>query len=200
MSATGRNNVRHADDYYRTPAWCVRALLKYVKTTSEKDYAALHNSSILDPACGDAAILEVLDSYGFKGVGIEIDPTRAEKAREHGFGVYCGDALVTYMSAQAVITNPPYSLAMEFVQKALSRCDPPVFFAAFLLRLNWLASRKRAEFHRNTPADILVLPKRPSFTDDGKTDASEYAWFIWKRPFQPKGTWTIADLGDTDLT
>jgi hypothetical protein len=117
MSATGRSDVRHADDFYRTPAWCVRALLKYVKATSEEDYAALHNSSILDPACGDGAILQVLDSYGFKAVGIEIDPMRAERAREHGFGVYCGDALVTYISAQAVITNPPYSLAMEFVQE-----------------------------------------------------------------------------------
>lgn len=31
MSATNRGATRHADDFYATPAWCVRALLATVR-------------------------------------------------------------------------------------------------------------------------------------------------------------------------
>lgn len=32
------------------------------------------------------------------------------------------------------------------------------------------------------PVDhLVVLSKRPSFTGDGKTDGTGYAWFIWDK-------------------
>ena len=34
---------------------------------------------------------------------------------------------------------------------------------------------------RAHPPRVHVSPKRPSFTPDGKTDATEYAWFTWKQ-------------------
>ncbi len=42
---------------------------------------------------------------------------------------------------------------------------------------------------RKTRTEVCVIPRRPSFTGDGKTDATEYAWFLWgtDRP----GTWSI---------
>jgi hypothetical protein len=73
-----------------------------------------------------------------------------------------------------VISNPPYVDAEGFVTHALRIAE----VSCFLLRLNWLASKKRAAFHREHPADVFVLPRRPSFTNGG-TDATEYAWFVW---------------------
>jgi hypothetical protein len=45
-----------------------------------------------------------------------------------------------------------------------------------------------------------VLPRRPSFTADGKTDATDYAWFAWntsddrgERLIEP-GRWDVLDV------
>ncbi len=74
------------------------------------------------------------------------------------------------------IGNPPYSLAQEFVEHAMSIADS----VWFLLRIDFLGSKKRGPWYRDgiTP-DIYVLEKRPSFTGDGKTDSNNYAWFNW---------------------
>lgn len=78
-----------------------------------------------------------------------------------------------------VLTNPPYVLAEQFVRRARRWC--PNAELMFLLRLGFLVSKERAKFYAEmgTP-DIYVLPNRPSFTGDGKTDGADYAWFHWK--------------------
>jgi len=49
-----------------------------------------------------------------------------------------------------------------------------------LLRLNFLASRKRhGWWNLHRPSALFVLSQRPSFTEDGQTDATDYAWFYW---------------------
>jgi hypothetical protein len=55
----------------------------------------------------------------------------------------------------------------------------------FLLRLAFIASQKRAHLYEDGSGFRLlqVLPKRPSFTPDGKTDSSDYAWFTWEVGF-----------------
>jgi hypothetical protein len=73
-----------------------------------------------------------------------------------------------------ILTNPPYSRAFEFLEKALSEAP----HVAMLLRLNFLGSEKRAKFFQRTPPDIYVLPNRPSFAR-GHTDSCEYGWFVW---------------------
>jgi hypothetical protein len=72
--------------------------------------------------------------------------------------------------------NPPFRIAMEFVQRALEVADT----VAFLLRLNFLASEKRNAFMRAHAPHVFVLPNRPSFSGDGSTDSPEYGWFIWE--------------------
>jgi hypothetical protein len=76
---------------------------------------------------------------------------------------------------QVVITNPPFSLAMQFVQA----CLPISTNVVMLLRLNFLASESRSGFMRDTKPNVYVLPNRPSFVRGGKTDSIEYAWFHW---------------------
>lgn len=66
-----------------------------------------------------------------------------------------------------IITNPPYSLAEEFLRKSLEIA--PV--VCFLLRLNFLGSQKRAAFLSKNPPDVYVLSERPSFVN-GKTDST----------------------------
>lgn len=183
MSATGRNlpgKDRHADDFYSTPAWCVKAILPKLSAFEV----------IIDPCCGDGAIFRAMPRY-IECEGFDINLDRVYTARRWGASAACADSLTyswgigkersDYASRPSrfkIITNPPYALALEFVARSFTEAHP-VVEKAFLLRLGFLASAKRAAFHRSNPCDVYVLPKRPSFTGDGKTDASDYAWFVW---------------------
>ena len=204
MSATGRNKKgkeRREADFYPTPAWCTRAILPHLGLHPCHKGRLL---STLDPACGDGAILDVLrEEFGVKAWGFDIDRTRvaiaASKCHQHAVRVWQADALEESWPDQVdlVITNPPYSLASEFVSRFISlftskesgelRID-----GAFLLGLNFATSAARAPFHRGFPSDLYVLPKRPSFTGDGKSDMSDYAWFV----FGPNrgGHWKVLEV------
>lgn len=169
MSATNRGAVRHPDDYYATPEWCTRAILPHLPPAR----------SVLEPGCGDGAIARVLVNEGGHVVhGVEVDGERACHAEDYCHAVHCGDFLrfdpPWHKSWDLAVGNPPYKLAQEFTDQALKLCRE----VCFLLRLNFLGSQKRAPWLREHPADVFVLPKRPSFTGNG-TDAIEYAWFIF---------------------
>lgn len=191
MSATGRSEaagtgvVRHPDDFYATPEWCTRAILPHLGLQPD--------DIVLDPCCGDGAILRAAAGLPItlRLRGIEYDGERARVARLHGFDVSCGDALfpaTDWGVPRVILTNPPFSLALDFVQKSIGEVRSTasgVGTVCFLLRLNWLASQKRAAWMRlNTPS-VYVLPRRPSFTGKG-TDATEYAWMVWQRGALPK--------------
>jgi hypothetical protein len=173
VSATGRSDVRHPDDFYSTPGWCVRAILPHLQPVS---------AFTLDPCAGDGAILREINH----GIGLEINRDRAAQCE----GIYLRNALSPepWPACRQVITNPPYNLAMQFVVRALKECDGEI---AMLLRLNWLGSQKRAAFHRSRPSDVFILPRRPSFTGDGRADATEYAWFVWG--LNRGGRWAILE-------
>lgn len=85
-----------------------------------------------------------------------------------------------------IITNPPFYLAQEIVEKALQ--DVKSWgYVVMLLRLNFLGSEKRFKFWRdNKPAWVYVHHNRMSFTDDGNTDSIEYAHFVWKKDYHPQ--------------
>jgi hypothetical protein len=82
-----------------------------------------------------------------------------------------------------VVGNPPFHHAQEFVEKALIVAQNVVF----LLRLGFLASKRRYEFwRRNRPARVFVLPKRPSFSGDGGVDRYDYCFAGWRCGMQPR--------------
>ena len=170
MSATGRRPKRIELDFYETPAWLVEAILPHVVTPETR--------SVIDPCCGTGAILDVLRaSTGCELYGIEVEPGRWHEAQAKGHRVMCENALfVPWFGADVCLMNPPYMLAERFVEESLKRTS----VTAALLRLNFLASQHRATFLRANPCEVYVSPRRPSFRD-GKTDATDYAWFVWRR-------------------
>jgi Methionine biosynthesis protein MetW len=198
MSSTNRGAVRHADDYYVTPRWATWAVLPALARLGLLDAGR----SILEPACGDGAILRVLRDAraSVPLVGIELDEERASEARAHGFCVSTGDALGPdlWSSRSALplglaFTNPPFSLAVEFAQRGIKERVNTML----LLRLNFLGSADRVAFHKAHPAHIFTLGRRPSFglNKDGKpgTDSCEYGWFGWGEAFTPN-RWEPLDL------
>lgn len=102
---------------------------------------------------------------------------------EDYFDQLCAPGLEVYRGADAwdrvdvVVSNPPFTLASEFLDHTISNLKPTL--AAFLLRLNFLGSRLRRPWWDAHPPDAQrVLTDRPDFTGAGG-DSIEYAWFIW---------------------
>jgi hypothetical protein len=160
MSATGRADVRHADDFYATPAWATQAILPYLNLSG----------NILEPCAGEGAILAELVRAGVpleRLAATELDPTRALTCQER-IGLYCGvdDLLAphyTGFGADLIISNPPYVIAEQIIRAAVTNVTSEGE-VAMLLRVNILASRKRVAFWRKHPAHVFVLPIRPSFS------------------------------------
>jgi hypothetical protein len=191
VSATGRlrrSNLalpgeafatRRKDDFYRTPAWAVRAIWPHLGAPAD----------VCDPCAGDGAILDVAAERGARTRGLELDGARAAAARARGHDVVQADALaVSWGLASAYVTNPPYVFAREFLSLALGRRHTVI---AFLLRLGFLASQARVRLHRENPCDLFVLPRRPAFTGS-QTDNADYAWMVWG-PGRG-GRWSVLDV------
>jgi hypothetical protein len=170
-AAINNPSVRAESDFYETPAWCTRLLLDQLPAPDV----------ILDPCAGNGAVLRVAESRGFPTCGVEINEARAEVSQATHVDFLLDDYEWRQFGPFWVVTNPPYSLAFEFVQKCLSIGAIGV---AMLLPINWLASRKRhALLSKHTPA-IWVLPQRPAFVNN-KTAACDYAWFVWSESIPP---------------
>jgi len=187
MSATGRGRERNARDFYRTPRWCVEALLEHEPIAPP----------FTDPCCGDGAILEVLSERGEAfGVDIHAPSVHAciEAWLDAGVADFLGD--LDWEGQQgSVVMNPPYRQAAEFVRAALGQQVRGSKVAA-LLRLNFLgSSRKRIDLvgPGSCLRSVLVLSRRPSFTGDGRTDACEYAWFVWEVGYTGSASLRVLD-------
>lgn len=151
MSSTNRGAIRNEHDFYSTPESSFAPLLPFLHI----------GAPYWEPACGDRRLIRWLREAGREADGDDL---------QNGY-----DFLKDNTVRGCIITNPPFSLAHEFIAHA-RRHSPEV---VMLLRLNFLGSIKRHDWWtKNEPDAIYVLSQRPSFTGGG-TDSTEYAWFAW---------------------
>jgi len=183
VSSTGRGTERQDDDFYETPAWAVRAVLKHLPR--------LAGRRILEPSAGRGAIVRELIANGASPemiTAVEPNEERAEMVRARGvqavarpFESYGRPALGSF---DLIIMNPPFSLAEQHIRLACERewQGGPLHSqgkVAALVRLAFLAEgKKRADFRLTRPHDRVELARRPAFIN-GKTDSCAYAWGLW---------------------
>lgn len=175
MSSTNRGGKRSPADYYSTPAWCVTRLMEALK---------LPAGEWLEPAAGTGAIIRAVPRRDVTWTAWELrgetrpDLSALIPSSRLNFGDFLAAQRHGHLEGrryQVAMTNPPFSLAQDFIDASLAVSDTVVM----LLRLNYLASKGRWEFMRTRTPDVYVLPNRPSFTGGG-TDSIEYAWFVWR--------------------
>lgn len=190
MSSTNRTNAkeRHVSDYYVTPQKDILDFFEHwVKDECEddsKDFISLcrdlQDVVWRDPCAGGdinhemsyPAVLE--HQLGAKYIEtIDIREDSLAETKGDFLAMEVGDVDIT-------ITNPPFNLAQEIIEKALATTQTEGF-VIMLLRLNFMGSKTRKPFWDKYPAHrIYVHHKRLSFKEDGGTDSIEYAHFVWK--------------------
>lgn len=91
-----------------------------------------------------------------------------------------------------IITNPPYSLAQEFVEHALKITKPWAKVAMFL-KIQFLEGKKRKKFFKkNPPKVVYVFSERIMCAKNWDFEwlkrsggsAVAYAWYIWENGWQ----------------
>lgn len=187
MSSTNRGSPRRPNDDYQTPPWAIEALLAHVEPYG----------NFLEPCRGSGNILRAVQSRIMDWAAAPvprdaiIPPERLPKI--HWCEIADGRDFLTYNSAGVwydwIITNPPYSLAREFIERSISMSSN----TAMLLRLNFLESEERRGWWQSRlPTALYVLSRRPNFEDrdgnlirgkDGRsgTDSCAYGWFVWSQ-------------------
>lgn len=163
-----------ADDLYETPAVAVEALQR----------AEHLPPSIWEPACGPGSIVEILRRAGHSVVATDlVDYGCADSS----FGI---DFLIEREAPPdigAIVTNPPFKLAGEFVAQALHLCPRVVM----LLRLAFLESQRRSDIlDTGYLARVHVFKNRlPMMHRSGRgtkvaktnSSAMAFAWFVWDK-------------------
>lgn len=164
---------REAFDYYATDPKAVEMLLEL------EQFAPV----IWEPACGEGHISKVLQAHGYQVISTDLvyrgfgDPEPLDFLKETLDG-FEGD----------IITNPPYSTGLEFVQRALESVRPGGKVAMFL-KVQFLEGQKRGAFFKDTPPRTVYISRsRLSCAKNGDFErfpdsAIAYAWYVWEKGF-----------------
>jgi len=159
----GKEENRIKADFYPTPPVCTAALLDFLK---------LKPSIIWEPACGDGAISKVLEAQGHTVYSSDLS--------DRGYPSLVEDYLSAepFIDFDAIITNPPFSLAQAFIEKALNEAP---LVAMLLKNQYWHAKARQDLFKSKPPAYVLPLTWRPNFFGDQATGAStmDFIWCVW---------------------
>ena len=170
-------------DFYATdPKAVEKLLLKY----------SINGNKILEPCVGNGNIADTVKKF-YK---TEIDITGVDIV-DRGYPNTIVQDFLTWQTDEkfeAIITNPPYSLAIEFVEKGIKlltdetedTCNGQM---AMFLKIQFLEGAKRKElFEKYPPKYIYVFRNRMATWNNGEpldpngkrwATTMCHAWFIW---------------------
>jgi len=166
---SSRNDGPRADaDFYPTPRIAITSLLNQEK----------FNGNIFEPACGAGHISKVLKEYNYTVISSDLV--------NRGYGDFFETFLTCNKRFDNIVTNPPFNLALEFINRAKTVSKEKI---AFLLKTTFLESKERYYMFQDK---IFPLSKVYQFSnrirmgkgindDGGSGGMIAFAWFIWDK-------------------
>lgn len=178
------NYERVDNDFYATDRESVRDLFRNAEIRGEHFY---------EPCVGQGHIADVIKEFypNARVTGSDLV--------DRGYGCTILRDFINDdfdINPDWIITNPPYSLAKEFVSKSLLLANKGV---AMFLKIQFLEGQARKDWFKNTPLKyVYVFSKRQDPLRDGlelnpKTGKKWgstmcFAWFIWEQGFDGEPT------------
>lgn len=169
---------REANDFYATDPDAIDKLL----TKVELPYA------ILEPACGTGCLSERLKRFGHDVMSYDIV--------DRGYGeVQNFFEMLTPPTNEnfAIVTNPPYKYALEFVLHALELV-PVGGLVCMFLKTTFLEGKQRYNrlFKITPPEKVLQFSERVLCAKNAEFEymrehggsAVSYAWYIWRKGYK----------------
>lgn len=160
MSQRDSGYQRKERDCYETPSWVTEALVLHLPRPP---------MLIWEPAAGGGKMVGALASAGFKVIGSDI-------TSGHDFLVQ------TFAKPfRAIVTNPPYELATEFIERGLARM-PADGLVAMLLQTDFDHAKTRRHLFADCAsfAKKLVLTRRIRWFENSSGSPSfNHAWYLW---------------------
>lgn len=168
---------RKPADFYATPAAATQGLLNMAPPPPGKIY---------EPACGDGECSRVMLANGYE--------VESSDLRHTGYGTGGVDFLRQRRKGGIYVTNPPFSMAAEFIRHALVELEAD--YLALLLKSNFWHTKNRLELKRELhPSGEHPITWRLAFLEKerGKSPLMDCTWFVWDRRYA-----TFADVGISD--
>lgn len=178
LGCPSEENTREKDDYFSTPPDCTYAFYKHEGFNIPK--------KVWEPCSGTGAISDILLQAGHEVIETDLVNRGRPQVTDRV------DFLMEWKPlASAIITNPPFKLATEFIEHAHSL---GIEYMALLLKADFLHSQARYNIFHNIwrPARILGLSWRPDFLLQGSPPMN-CSWFVWDGRKTITTTFTLID-------
>ena len=163
MVVRGATYERRPLDFYQTPGETTRVLFNFAR----------FGERVVDPCCGDGAILKTLKEQGYKKA------TGDDLIQGYDF------LLHPWRWAGAdIVTNPPFGpggrTAVKFIERALEVTTLHQGKVALLLPVDFDSGKTRTHVFRDCPQfslKIVLLNRIRWF--NGISGASNHCWSLW---------------------
>lgn len=165
---------RQNEDFYATDPIAAKLLLEVEE----------FSKNIWECACGQKHLANVFENAGFN-------------VRSSDIVDRCGNEIYDFLSSDNtswngdVITNPPYKLAKEFIEKAID-IIPEGRKVAMFLKIQFLEGKERKKLFQKYPPKVIYVSssrilcaKNAEFEamKAGGGSAVAYAWYVWEKGY-----------------
>jgi hypothetical protein len=169
---------RQEHDYYATEPKAIELLLQL----------ETFNKNILEPCCGEGHLSEVLTSKGYNVTNYDLIDRGYPNTIVKDYLDLVNSPLESFDGD--IITNPPYSMCNEFIERSIGLI-PEGNKVAMFMGLNFVEGKKRKMFLQKYPIKTIYVSssrlncaKNGDFVKYKANSARCYAWFIWGKGYK----------------
>ena len=188
MLGVNPNAVREDNDFYATDPYALEVALPLFKGMGL-------SNNVWECACGKGHLAEVLRKNNFN--------VRSTDLVNRGYGEVLDFLATTELYDGDILTNPPFKLAKQFIEKSMEVL--PIGRKAFMfLKIQFLETETRKKlFEKYPPKFVIINSERISCAMNGEFDkyfkfdevkrkytggTQCYCWFVFEKGYQGKPT------------
>lgn len=178
---------RKESDLYPTPVEGTEAIVPWLRAQFGRYMGSDGEEQIPligEPACGRGDMAMVLERSGFR--------VQASDLQDTGYGtpfknfLNINRKMGDEYEVDGLCTNPPFSVARQFILQAVKRLDIPV--VALLLKSNFWNSQKSLKlWDQCTPTGFFPMTWRLAFleAERGSSPLMDCDWWVWVKGDAP---------------